>query len=172
MPAIDVLEKVAMGVTSAVAGGTFSIALLNAIDRGVAIKMVADKGTSRPGFQFSQFVLRRDLAESGAVRQPADLRGRKVGVASLQAGPEAITNQVLQGSGLTVNDVDMTVMSYPDMLPAFRCAYVANRPFPRSSTTTLPVASSASTTAGGTSDKGVPSAAPSLTRTTVPSATA
>lgn len=107
-----------------VGGGTFNIGLLNAIDRGVAIKIVADKGQSRPGFEFSQLPVRRELMESGAVRTPADLRGRKLAVASTRAGAEAIAAQVLKQGGLTVDDVDLTVLGYPDMLPALSNAAI------------------------------------------------
>jgi len=101
-----------------VGGGNFNLAVLNAVDRGVGIKIVADKGQSRPGFEFSQLPVRRDLIESGAVRTPADLRGRRLGVASLRAGAEVIAARVLLQGGLTVDDVDLTVLSYPDMLTA------------------------------------------------------
>jgi len=52
------------------------------------------------------------------VRTPADLRGRRLGVASLRSGAEAIAARVLLQGGLTVDDVDLTVLSYPDMLTA------------------------------------------------------
>jgi NitT/TauT family transport system substrate-binding protein len=102
-----------------VAGGTFSIALLNAIDRGVRIRVVADKGTSRPGFEFSQVLLRRGLLDSGQVHDVADLRGRRVAVASLRSGAEAIAHQVLAQGGVGIDEVTLTPLGYPDMLVAF-----------------------------------------------------
>jgi ABC-type nitrate/sulfonate/bicarbonate transport system substrate-binding protein len=57
------------------AGGTISVALLNALERGIQIKMVADKGTSRPNFEFVQVPVRRSLLDSGEVRSVPDLRG-------------------------------------------------------------------------------------------------
>src|SRR5579885_203282 len=44
--------------------------------RGIGVKIVADKGSLRPGFGFSQAIARQDLWESGQLRSPADLRGR------------------------------------------------------------------------------------------------
>src|SRR5581483_7798543 len=102
-----------------VAGGTFSIALLNAIDRGVRLRVVADKGTSRPGFEFSQVVLRRDLLDSGQVHDVADLRGRRVAVASLRSGAEAIAHQVLAQGGVGIDEVTLVPLGYPDMLVAY-----------------------------------------------------
>jgi NitT/TauT family transport system substrate-binding protein len=101
-----------------VGGGIVSIALFNAIDRGLGIKVVADKGLSRSGFEYTQLAIRRDLVDSGAVRTPADLRGRKIAVTSVRSGGEVIVNQVLSQAGLTVDDVELVVLGFPDMLPA------------------------------------------------------
>ncbi|HLH24312.1 MAG TPA: ABC transporter substrate-binding protein [Chloroflexota bacterium] len=101
------------------AGGTISVALLNALERGIQIKMVADKGTSRPGFEFVQVPVRRDLAESGAVRTIGDLRGRHVAVASLQSGAESLVAHVLARGGLSISDVDLVPLGYGDMVVAF-----------------------------------------------------
>jgi ABC-type nitrate/sulfonate/bicarbonate transport system substrate-binding protein len=109
----DTIPALASGELEA-AGGTISTALFNAIERGVGLKMVADKGSSRPGFEYSQIVVRRDLLESGAVREVADLRGRKIGVASLRSGVESLVAQVLALGGLSVDDVDLTVLGYPE----------------------------------------------------------
>jgi NitT/TauT family transport system substrate-binding protein len=100
------------------AGGTISVALLNALERGIAIKMVADKGTSRPGFEFVQLPVRRDLLESGEVRDIPDLRGRHVAVASLQSGAESLVAHVLARGGLDIGDVDLTPLGYGDMVVA------------------------------------------------------
>jgi NitT/TauT family transport system substrate-binding protein len=96
------------------AGGTISTGLFNAVERGIGLKMVADKGSSRPGFEYSQVVVRRDLLDSGAVREVADLRGRKIGVASVRSGVESLVAQVLALGGLSVADVDLTVLGYPE----------------------------------------------------------
>jgi NitT/TauT family transport system substrate-binding protein len=101
-----------------VAGGTVSTALFNAIERGIGIKVVADKGISRPGFEFSQLVLRRDLAESGQVRQAADLRGRRVAIVSERSGAESQLAQTLAQGGVGVGEVDAPVLSFPDMIVA------------------------------------------------------
>jgi NitT/TauT family transport system substrate-binding protein len=101
-----------------VAGGTVSTALFNAIERGVGIKAVADKGISQPGFEFSQLVLRRDLADSGQVREIADLRGRRVAIASERSGAESQLAQTLARGGVGIGDVDATVLGFPDMVVA------------------------------------------------------
>src|SRR5262249_42488292 len=62
----DLIAPLASGELE-IGGGTFSIALLNAIQRGVGLRIVADKGNSRQGFQFSQLPIRKDLMDSGEV---------------------------------------------------------------------------------------------------------
>ena len=100
----DLIPPMASGELQ-VGGGGLSIAVLNAIDRGVRIRAVADKGNSRPGFEFVQVPVRRDLLDSGEVRQLADLRGRRLGVSALRASAEAITAQVLAQGGLGIDEV-------------------------------------------------------------------
>jgi NitT/TauT family transport system substrate-binding protein len=113
----DIIAPMASGDLQ-VAGGGLSLAVLNAADRGIRIRAVADKGSSRPGFQFTQFPVRRDLLESGAVRSMADLRGRQIGVSTLRASGEAIIAHMLGQAGLSVDDVNLVPMGYPDMVVA------------------------------------------------------
>jgi NitT/TauT family transport system substrate-binding protein len=113
----DLIAPLASGELE-IGGGTFSIALLNAIQRGVALRIVADKGNSRQGFQFSQLPIRKDLMDSGEVRQITDLRGRKIAVSATRAGSEAVLAHILNRGGLGIDDVDMQVLGYPDMLTA------------------------------------------------------
>jgi NitT/TauT family transport system substrate-binding protein len=99
------------------AGGSISTALLNAVERGITIKMVADKGTSRPGFEFSQVAVRRDLLGS-EVRDIGDLRGRRIAVASLRSGAEAQVAYTLARGGVDIGEVDLVPLGFPDMIVA------------------------------------------------------
>ena len=114
----DTIAPLASGELD-VSGGITSIALLNAAERGLGIKVVADKGTSRPGFEFSWLAVRRDLVESGAVRDLADLRGRRVGIAAARSGAEAVVAHVLARGGVGLAEVDLTVLGFPEMVVAF-----------------------------------------------------
>ena len=102
-----------------VAGGTISTGLLNAIERGVALKIVAGKGSNVKGFDFSRFTVRKDLIDSGQVKEVKDLKGKKVAVASARSGAEAIVSYLLKQGGLTIKDVELVAMTYADMLAAF-----------------------------------------------------
>jgi NitT/TauT family transport system substrate-binding protein len=101
------------------AGGIHSIALLNAAERGLGVRIVADKGQSVPGFEFTHIVVRRDPLDSGAVRDVPDLRGRRVGVASTRSGAEAVVARVLARGGLGVDEVNLVALGFPDMVAAF-----------------------------------------------------
>src|SRR5262249_10949238 len=61
-----------------VGGGGISAALINAIAREVPLRMVADKGSLRPGFSYEAVLARADLMNGGAIKTAADLRGRKI----------------------------------------------------------------------------------------------
>ncbi len=95
-------------------GGSHSAGLNNAVARGIGIKLVADKGSSPPGFGFQGLLFRRDLAESGQLRTPADLRGRRVAVPAQGITPEAALAAWLQQAGLTLNDVEIVELGFPD----------------------------------------------------------
>jgi len=102
-----------------IAGGVTSTALFNAIDRGVALKIVATKGGAVKGFDASQFIIRKDLIDSGQVKEVKDLKGKKMALANIQSGAEAEASFFLKQGGLTIKDVELVVMGYPDMLAAF-----------------------------------------------------
>jgi len=101
-----------------VGGGAPSAGLGNALSRGVTLKIVADKGSTPPGFGYAGIVIRRDLWDSG-VRTPADLRGRKV-ILNTVAGSsmEAALDRALRDYGLTTADVELLALAFPDMAAA------------------------------------------------------
>ncbi len=102
-----------------VAGGVVSTALLNAIDRGVALKLVATKGGASKGFDASQMIIRKDLIDSGQVKEVKDLKGKTLSLANVQSGAEAESAQFLKQGGLTIKDVNLVVLGYPEQLVAF-----------------------------------------------------
>jgi NitT/TauT family transport system substrate-binding protein len=116
--ALDTVVPLASGELAA-AGGVFGISLLNAVDRGLAIKAVADKGGSGPGFEFVQVPVRTDLLASGAVRSPRDLRGHRIAMTSTRSGGELVVARMLAQEGVGIDEVELITLSYPEMLAAF-----------------------------------------------------
>ena len=59
---------------------------LYAVNRGVGMRIVADKSTSAPGLSTAALVVRKELATSGRYRGPRDLRGLKVAAPATGTG--------------------------------------------------------------------------------------
>ncbi|HEY7060064.1 MAG TPA: ABC transporter substrate-binding protein [Chloroflexota bacterium] len=96
-----------------------SAALLNAMARDIPIRIVADKGSDPPGFSYQVITLRKDLYDSGQVRGWGDLRGRRLAQAGVQSSVDFLFARGLATAGLTLDDVDLVSISYPDMNAAF-----------------------------------------------------
>ncbi|HEY7060405.1 MAG TPA: ABC transporter substrate-binding protein [Chloroflexota bacterium] len=80
---------------------------------------MADKGSTPPGFGFQGIVVRREVWDDGSMRTAGDLRGRKVSVPSRGSGAQAALDRALRRDGLTSNDVDITLLNFPDMEAGF-----------------------------------------------------
>jgi NitT/TauT family transport system substrate-binding protein len=101
-----------------VAGGSVSGALFSAIQRDIPLRIVADKGSNRPGFTFATMVVRKDLADGGQVKGWADLKGRKVAISAVDNSAQYLVNRGLKTVGLGIKDVDIQLLGYPDQGPA------------------------------------------------------
>src|SRR5581483_887744 len=64
-------------------------------------------------------MVRKPLLDSGEIRTPADLRGRRIAVAALASGNEYIVERLLLQNGLQAGDVEWVELSFPDMGAAF-----------------------------------------------------
>src|SRR3954452_685083 len=95
-------------------------ATLNALSRGLGIKLVGDRGVFRPGFGWIALVVRTDLVDSGRYRTPADLRGLNVAITPpLGATANTVAmNRLLEREALAPDVVTFTPLSFGDMNPA------------------------------------------------------
>ncbi len=98
-----------------VGGGAPSAGLFNAIARGITVKVVADKGNMNRDHGYEAIVVRKALWDKGAFKSPADLRGKTVALAARDISPEVDLDTFLRTGGLTVNDVNVVTMGFPDM---------------------------------------------------------
>ena len=97
-----------------VAGGITSTSFFNAIDRGVGIRFLADQGHNLPGRPFDTLVLRSGLLKE--VKTIQNLRGKKIGLASIQSLNEYKLEVILNSAGLSVRDIQIVVMeSFPNI---------------------------------------------------------
>ncbi len=106
------LDSAVVGVASA----TFS-----AIERGLDIRIVASMGESPEKGDPSALMVRSDLLSSGAVKGPADLKGKKIGIAGgLGATSSYYLATILRPAGLTLKDVEVVNLAFPEMVVAFK----------------------------------------------------
>ena len=103
-----------------VAAGTPSAGLYNAYARGVLLRIVADKGSIRPGFEYSTLLIRKDLVESGRFRSLADLKGMTLAAAAQGSGSEVTLNEALKKGGLGFDDVKVVHLGFPEQAAALR----------------------------------------------------
>lgn len=99
----------------------FSAGMFNALDQGLAFKVVGSMGISPGDPENSPTALEvaQELIDDGSVSSVADLTGRKIAVAG---GPGAtggyLLAAMLEEGGLTLNDVEVSNLSTPDQEPA------------------------------------------------------
>jgi len=87
--------------------------------RGIDVKLVADKGSQRPGFGFATPLARADLYESGQLRTFADLRGRTIVVDSPNGITTFLLRRMLATAGLGPDDYSLVyVGATPERLAA------------------------------------------------------
>jgi len=112
----QIIPSLATGQTQ-VSGTTVSPSLFNALSRGIAMKIVADKGQVSKGFGWAAIAVRSDLADG--VKDFRDLKGRKIGLPSKAVSLYTQLGKALESGGLSVSDVDLVEIGFPDMVAAF-----------------------------------------------------
>jgi NitT/TauT family transport system substrate-binding protein len=101
-----------------VGGGTVAAGLYNAVEQGVFLRIVADKGSVTDKLEYSTLVVRKDLVESGRYKSLADLKGMTIAAASPGSGSESSLNEALKKGGLKFTDVKAVYMGFPQMFVA------------------------------------------------------
>src|ERR1700704_5102746 len=87
-------------------GGATSAGLYNAVERGIELRVVADKGMSIDGYDYKALVVRKDLVDSNAIKSLGDLKGKKVAVVAKGAADESVLHQALLKGGLQDADIE------------------------------------------------------------------
>jgi NitT/TauT family transport system substrate-binding protein len=102
-----------------VGSGATSSGLYNAVERGIGIKIVADKARNAPGYGFQAIMVRSDLMASGKVKSLKDFKGLKVAMSANGNSENALMNYALVKNGLTYNDIDPVFLGFPQHIPAY-----------------------------------------------------
>ena len=101
-----------------VAIGSPSAGLYNSIASGLDFKIVADKGQVRPGHSFNQIIVRKDLLDAGRVKSVKDLKGMKIASGAKGIILDYFVAKMLEHDGLTLDQVEMVYLAYPDAVKA------------------------------------------------------
>jgi NitT/TauT family transport system substrate-binding protein len=99
--------------------GTVAAGLYNAVERDIALRAVADKGSMRPGYGFSGLLVRKDLVDSGRFKSFKDLKGMKIAVGTFGSANSSAVNEALKRGGLKWSDANMVELQFPQHLPAY-----------------------------------------------------
>jgi NitT/TauT family transport system substrate-binding protein len=103
-----------------VATGAIAAGIFNAAARDVPLRIVADKGsTPSPAWDFNALMVRKDLLDSGQVKDYADLKGLTISTTAKGNSTEVDVAKALEKGGLTLADINYVNMSFPDMISAF-----------------------------------------------------
>jgi NitT/TauT family transport system substrate-binding protein len=96
-----------------IGGGATSAGLINAVALDIPIRIVADKGSTPPGFGFQGIVLRNDLA--GSFPGCPGFKGLRIGTSGITAtfGPNLA--HVLNDCNVPFSDVEQVEMPFGDM---------------------------------------------------------
>ena len=101
-----------------IATGGVAASLFNGVARGLPILVVADKGSTSPGFGTNAFLIAKGAWDKGEVRGVQDLKGKPIGLLGPGALSEYQWARLLETKGLTLNDVQPKYMPFPDIVTA------------------------------------------------------
>jgi NitT/TauT family transport system substrate-binding protein len=101
-----------------VGAGASSAGLYNAVSRGIIVKIVADKGSTPPGYDYMPLIVRKDLIDSGRVKSLADLKGLRLAAAGPGSATNAKLSLALTKGGLQQKDAVEVNLSYPQQVAA------------------------------------------------------
>ncbi|MBI4317069.1 MAG: ABC transporter substrate-binding protein [Chloroflexi bacterium] len=102
-----------------VGSGSSSAGFINAIQRELNFKIVADRGHSAKGMGVSGLGVRKDLVDSGAYKGFADLKGKTIASNATASSGEFLAAEALRKGGLKEEDAKYIAMPFPDLLAAF-----------------------------------------------------
>lgn len=116
--ALPMMAAVATGEVD-VARSAQSAGLFNGFARGIEFKMVADGGSLSKGGGYLALSVRKDLADSGAIKSAADLKGKRIAIAGEGGTSDIALDHYLQTASLSLKDVQRVSISIPDQIAAF-----------------------------------------------------
>ncbi|MFN8525720.1 MAG: ABC transporter substrate-binding protein [Chloroflexota bacterium] len=114
--ASEMLAGLAAGELQGGTGGV-GAALMNAINRGLEVKLVAPLHSEKPPVA-TPLCVAKSLWEKGTVKKVADLKGKKVAINSKGSATEYWLAAALEKGGLGLRDIELQTMPFPDAVTA------------------------------------------------------
>jgi NitT/TauT family transport system substrate-binding protein len=108
------LPALAAGQVDMAVGG-MSAGLFNAIAQGIPVRIVLDSTSAPPGDSAGGILARKDLVDGGQVREVRDLRGLRAAITSKGQSTEMVLAAALTQAGLSLADLEVNELAYPDM---------------------------------------------------------
>lgn len=99
--------------------GEIGPAIYNAVAQGLDVRAVATASSQPSGYGSVPLLVRADLYRSGAVTTITSLRGRKVAVNLERSIAEYLLSEALAQAGMTIDDITLVAIPFPDMPSAF-----------------------------------------------------
>jgi ABC-type nitrate/sulfonate/bicarbonate transport system substrate-binding protein len=102
-----------------VAAGAATASLYNAVARKINLRIVADKGSTPPQYDYTPLVIRKSLIDSGKVKGYGDLVGLTVAEAGAGSSTASTLNEAMKKAGFAYKDVRHTFIPYTSQFAAF-----------------------------------------------------
>jgi NitT/TauT family transport system substrate-binding protein len=115
--AAEALPALASGEV-AVSGGAPDPSVFNAARRDVGVKLISSLSIINPGDWGAALVIRQDHIDSGRYRELSDVKGMNIAIHILGTTPQLYMERVLARAGLTLDDVQFTIVQIPDQIGA------------------------------------------------------
>jgi NitT/TauT family transport system substrate-binding protein len=100
-----------------VVGGGVSPSLFNAFARAFPVRVVAHRARDVEGNALDTLMIRSDL--KGQIARAADLKGKKIAINAPGSPYYYLFGKLLESEGLSLKDVEIVHMPWPDMAAAF-----------------------------------------------------
>lgn len=102
-----------------VAGISVTPGLFAAVERGIALRIVGDKQSYHNGFSATRLVVKPSLVKANLGATMQGLRGKTIAVSAKAGATYFLLAKCLEKFGMTLGDVKIVELSYPNMDPAF-----------------------------------------------------
>ncbi len=101
-----------------VAGISITPGLYTAIQQSLNLRIVGDKQSIRPGFSATRVVVKPELVKATEAETIKGLKGKKFAISSKAAAVYMLLHALLAKHGMTLADLQVVELAYPNMLAA------------------------------------------------------